>query len=103
LTLAWLSNECPVHAPRSRVPTRTDVRSGRRQHAQPQHHVGAEHRRDALEGLADHRASLVVIGAQVIYLHTGAIDLPLAEATKDSDLVLDPRDLLATPRCLKRP
>jgi hypothetical protein len=52
---------------------------------------------DALEALAEHRASLVVIGAQAIYLHTGAVDLPLAEATKDSDLVLDPRDLGEAP------
>jgi len=52
---------------------------------------------DALEGLVEHRASLVVIGAQAIYLHTGAADLPLAEATKDSDLVLDPRDLGGSP------
>jgi hypothetical protein len=48
---------------------------------------------DALEALADHRESLVVIGAQAIYLHTGAIDLPLAEATKDSDIAVDPRSL----------
>jgi hypothetical protein len=52
---------------------------------------------DALEALAEHRESLVVIGAQAIYVHTGAIDLPLAEATKDSDIVLDPRELGGTP------
>jgi len=52
---------------------------------------------DALEALAEHRESLVVIGAQAIYLHTGAVDLPLAEATKDSDIVLDPRELGDSP------
>jgi hypothetical protein len=35
----------------------------------------------------------VVIGAQAIYLHTGAADVALAEATKDSDLAVDPRAL----------
>jgi hypothetical protein len=53
---------------------------------------------DALEGLAEHSESLVVIGAQAIYLHTGAVDLPLAEATKDSDIAVDPRGLGDDPR-----
>jgi hypothetical protein len=48
---------------------------------------------DALGALADHRDAVVVIGAQAIYLHTGAVTLALAEATKDSDLTLDPRAL----------
>lgn len=48
---------------------------------------------DALEALDRHRASVVVVGAQAVYLHTGAADVALAEATKDSDLALDPRSL----------
>lgn len=48
---------------------------------------------DALEALARHRESLVIVGAQAIYLHTGRVDLPLAEATKDSDVAIDPREL----------
>ncbi len=48
---------------------------------------------DALEALAPHRESLVIVGAQAIYLHTGRVDLPLAEATKDSDVAIDPREL----------
>ena len=48
---------------------------------------------DALEALSDHRESVVVIGAQAIYLRSGAVSLALAESTKDSDLVLDPRTL----------
>lgn len=48
---------------------------------------------DALEALAQHRESLVIVGAQAIYLHTGRVDLPLAEATKDSDVAIDPREL----------
>lgn len=53
---------------------------------------------DALEALADHRSSVVVIGAQAIYLHTGAADVALAETTKDSDLALDVRTLGGDPR-----
>jgi hypothetical protein len=48
---------------------------------------------DALEALEEHRDALVLIGAQAIYLHTGAADVALAEATKDSDIVIDPRVL----------
>jgi len=36
---------------------------------------------DALEALRAHLDALVLVGAQAIYLHTGAIDLALAEAT----------------------
>lgn len=52
---------------------------------------------DALTALSDHRDSVVVIGAQAIYLHTGAAEVALAEATKDSDLVLDSRSLGSDP------
>ena len=48
---------------------------------------------DALEALREHRDSVIVIGAQAIYLHTGAAEVALAEATKDSDLALDARSL----------
>jgi hypothetical protein len=53
---------------------------------------------DALGALVAHRDALVVIGAQAIYLHTGDADVALAEATKDSDLAVDPRQLLDHPR-----
>ena len=48
---------------------------------------------DASDALEDHRDSVVVIGAQAIYLHTGSAQVALAEATKDSDLALDVRSL----------
>lgn len=38
-----------------------------------------------------------MIGAQAIYLHTGAAPVALAEFTKDSDLALNPRVLAHTP------
>ncbi|MGH3442150.1 MAG: hypothetical protein ACRDUY_08935 [Nitriliruptorales bacterium] len=53
---------------------------------------------DALDALEAHRASVVVIGAQAIYLRTAAAPVALAEATNDSDLVIDPRLLDDDPR-----
>ncbi len=53
---------------------------------------------DALEALREHRDAIVLIGAQAIYLHTGRADIALAEATKDSDLALDMRNLADDPR-----
>jgi hypothetical protein len=52
---------------------------------------------DALDALRAHRNSVIVIGAQAIYLHTGAAPVALAEMTKDSDLVLDVRALADKP------
>ena len=46
---------------------------------------------DALEALDAQREAVIVIGAQAVYLRTGAADVALAEMTKDSDLALDPR------------
>ena len=37
---------------------------------------------DALEALGPHRASLVLVGAQAIYLHTGEVDLALANTPR---------------------
>lgn len=52
---------------------------------------------DALEALAEHRESVVVIGAQAVYLHTGGMTVALPEMTKDSDLAIDPRALSDEP------
>jgi hypothetical protein len=52
---------------------------------------------DAMEALADQREALVLIGAQAIYLHTGAAPVALGEATKDTDLAVDPRVLTDDP------
>lgn len=48
---------------------------------------------DALDALQAHNDSVVVVGAQAVYLHTGQANVALAETTKDSDLALDPRTL----------
>ena len=48
---------------------------------------------DAFDALEQHRDSVVVIGAQAIYLRTERAPVAVAEATKDSDLAVDPRAL----------
>ena len=48
---------------------------------------------DALDALGAHRESVVVIGAQAIYIRTAGAAVAVAEATKDSDLAIDPRTL----------
>jgi len=52
---------------------------------------------DALDALRDQLDALVLIGAQAIYLWTGAADLAVAEATDDSDLAIDHRLLADDP------
>src|SRR5580658_11171853 len=52
---------------------------------------------DALTALQSHLDAIVLIGAQAIYLHTGAAPVALAETTKDSDLAVDPRTLSNSP------
>lgn len=53
---------------------------------------------DALSALEAHRDAVVVIGAQAIYLRTADAPVAVAEATKDSDLAIDPRLLGDDPR-----
>lgn len=53
---------------------------------------------DAVKALETHKDSVILIGAQAIYLRTGSATLALAEATKDSDLAIDPRTLGESPR-----
>lgn len=53
---------------------------------------------DALDALREHNDAIIVIGAQAVYLRTGGIDVALAEATKDSDVAVDPRLLADDPR-----
>jgi hypothetical protein len=53
---------------------------------------------DALEALVAQLEAVVVVGAQAIYLRTSSTPVALAEATKDSDLALDPRLLHDDPR-----
>jgi len=45
---------------------------------------------DALGALEEHRDALVLVGAQAVYLHTGSIDIALAEFTTDGDIAVNP-------------
>lgn len=53
---------------------------------------------DALEALTEHRRSLVLVGAQAVYLRTDEVNLSFsASYTTDADLAIDPTTLAATP------
>ncbi|HEX5427442.1 MAG TPA: GSU2403 family nucleotidyltransferase fold protein [Pedococcus sp.] len=52
---------------------------------------------DALDALHDHMGSLVLVGAQAVYLHTGAGTLSVPVMTTDADLALDTSDLQDDP------
>lgn len=52
---------------------------------------------DALEALASHRDSIIVVGAQAIYLRAGVADIAVAPYTTDADLALDPEELKDEP------
>ncbi len=53
---------------------------------------------DALEALAEHHRSLVLVGAQAVYLRTDEVNLSFsASYTTDADLAIDPTTLAATP------
>ncbi|MEE9281506.1 MAG: hypothetical protein V3V67_15140 [Myxococcota bacterium] len=49
---------------------------------------------DALEALESHRSSLILVGAQAVYIRTGESDLAVAPFTTDADISID-RDTLA--------
>lgn len=48
---------------------------------------------DALAALESHKDSIVLVGAQAIYVRTGEGDLAVAPYTTDGDLAIDPSDL----------
>lgn len=52
---------------------------------------------DALSALAPHGPAVIVVGAQAVYLRTGASDLAIAPYTTDGDLAIDPALLEVAP------
>ncbi len=52
---------------------------------------------DALDALGSQRKSVVLVGAQAIYLHTLNFKSPVAEFTKDVDLAFQPELLAPSP------
>jgi hypothetical protein len=53
---------------------------------------------DALEALEDQLDALIVIGAQALYFHTGAVEVAIPEETKDADIGIDRGKLRDDPR-----
>lgn len=52
---------------------------------------------DALDALGPHRAAIVLVGAQAVYLRVGEADLAIAPFTTDGDLAIDPAVLAEIP------
>lgn len=52
---------------------------------------------DALTALDAHLGSVILVGAQAVYLRTGAASVAIAEYTTDADLAIDARTLSAEP------
>lgn len=52
---------------------------------------------DSIQALGRHRDSIILVGAQAIYLRVGEADLGVAPYTTDGDLVLDPGCLSTDP------
>lgn len=63
----------------------------------PQYVVARSVLLDALEALGNQRGAVIVVGAQAIYLHTGAVELAVPELTIDADLTIDPALLRESP------
>ena len=57
---------------------------------------------DALEDLAEHRDAIVVVGAQAVYLRTGAANVGVAEYTTDGDLAVAERPPRGSPASRRR-
>lgn len=53
---------------------------------------------DVLEALAEHRESIVIVGAHAIYMQLPETQTGVAPFTRDSDMVIDPQDLSDEPR-----
>jgi len=52
---------------------------------------------DALETLGVHRGSMVLVGAQALYLHTGDVESTVAPYTTDADLAVNPETIADAP------
>jgi hypothetical protein len=63
----------------------------------PQYVVARSVLLDALDALGAQRQAVILVGAQAVYLHTGAVELAVAAFTTDADLTLDPALLQPAP------
>lgn len=53
---------------------------------------------DALEALGSHAESVILVGAQAVYVHAGDADIAVAPFTTDGDLAINPLTLADDPR-----
>ena len=53
---------------------------------------------DVIEVLQPHLSSIILIGAQAIYVHTGDAEFAISPFTYDADLALNPDQLVAEPK-----
>ena len=58
---------------------------------------------DAYVALGTHRNTVVLVGAQAIYLRVGEGDMAVTPYTTDGDLVIDPRELDDEPVAWRAP
>lgn len=63
----------------------------------PEYVLGRRVLLDALEALEEHLASLILVGAQAVYFHTGDSSLNVPAFTTDADIAIDVRLLTAEP------
>ena len=93
-----LADEPRPGAGRGRGPPPMDRSPAGVKMADPLYVVAREVLLDALEALADHRESIVLVGAQAIYLHTGNADMAVPAFTTDGDLLIEPARLKPAPK-----
>jgi hypothetical protein len=53
---------------------------------------------DVLDVLGPHLKSVILVGAQAIYIHTGEAEFAVSPFTYDADLVIDPKQLADSPK-----
>lgn len=53
---------------------------------------------DVLDVLGPHLKSVILVGAQAIYIHTGEAEFAVSPFTYDADLAIDPSQLSPTPK-----
>jgi hypothetical protein len=55
---------------------------------------------DVLDVLGPHLKSVVLVGAQAIYIHTGEADFAVSPFTYDADLAINPKELADDPKLI---
>lgn len=56
---------------------------------------------DVLDVLGPHLKSIVLVGAQAIYIHTGEAEFAISPFTYDADLAINPIELADNPKLIE--